>query len=182
MIGGRIGGIEGFPLKSAGTFSIQKIGVGRYALTIPGKTGADGVILLQNSGYLGSQPTVVDTSFLSYEYGGTNTPANAFIIESRTIDPAANGGVGAAVLRDANFNFVWVDFQNPVAPPGTTPPVLGISKSGGNVIVSWSNGPGFTLQKSSSLVSPVTWTDVGTANPSAPIPASGSPLFFRVRQ
>ena len=95
---------------------------------------------------------------------------------------ASGGGEGVVKLRDAEFNFVFVDFQNPVAPPGTTPPVLGISKSGGNVIVSWSNGPGFTLQKSSSLVSPVTWTDVGTANPSAPIPAAGSPLFFRVRQ
>ena len=182
LIGGHVDGIEGFPTKSAGTFSLQKIGTGRYSLTIPGKTGDDGVLLLENSGYLAGQPGVVDTAFLSYEYGGTNTPANAFIIESRAIDPTANGGVGAAVLRNANFNFVWVDFHNPVTPAGTTPPVLSIAKSGTDVIVSWSNGAGYTLQKTSSLASPVSWTDVGTANPSAPIPATGSPLFFRVRQ
>ncbi len=181
LVGGHIRG-NGTVAKSAGNFTISRLSTGRYALTVTGKTGSDGALFLQNSGYLATQPTVVDTSFLSYEYGGTNTPANAFIIESRTIDPAANGGVGAAVLRDAEFNFVFVDFLNPVAPAGTVPPVLSIAKSGANVVVSWSNGPGFTLQKTSSLVSPVSWTDVGTANPSAPIPTTGSPLFFRVRQ
>jgi hypothetical protein len=180
LIGGYIGGIEGFPLKSAGNFTIQKIGLGRFALTIPGKTGADGVLLLQNSGYLPGQPTIVGNNFLSYEYGGTNTPANAFIIESRYVD-ASGGGEGVVKLRDGNFNFMFVDFNNPVAPAGTTPPVLRIAKTGANVIVSWSNGPGFTLQKTSSLANPVSWTDVGTANPSAPIATTGTPLFFRVR-
>jgi len=59
--------------------------------------------------------------------------------------------------------------------------VLTITRSGSNVIVSWSNGPGFVLQKTGSLVSPISWTDVGTANPSAPIAIGGTPLFFRVR-
>jgi len=181
LIGGYIGAIEGFPIKSAGTFTMQKIGLGRFALTIPGKTGADGVLLLQSSGYLPGQPTIVGNNFLSYEYGGTNTPANAFIIESRYVD-ASGGGEGVVKLRDGNFNFMFVDFNNPVAPAGTTPPVLRIAKSGANVVVSWSNGPGFTLQKTSSLASPVSWTDVGTANPSAPIATAGTPLFFRVRQ
>ena len=113
LIGGHIRG-NGTVAKSAGNFTISRLSNGRYALTISGKTGSDGALFLQNSGYLASQPTLVDTSFLSYEYGGTNTPANAFIIESRTIDPAANGGVGAAVLRDAEFNFMFVDFQNPL--------------------------------------------------------------------
>ena len=42
---------------------------------------ADGALLLQNTGYLANPPSgftyVVDNSYLSYEYGGTNTPANA---------------------------------------------------------------------------------------------------------
>jgi hypothetical protein len=75
-----------------------------------------------------------------------------------------------------------VDFLNPVAPPGTVPPVLSIVPASGNhVVVSWSNGPGFVLQKTSLLVSPVSWTDVGPGNPSAPIATSTSPLYFRVR-
>jgi hypothetical protein len=182
LIGGHVR-TNGTVAKSAGNFTVTRLSTGRYAVTIPGKTGTNGVLLLQNSGYLASQPTgltnVVDTSVLSYEYGGTNTPANAFIIESRYAN-ASGGGEGVVQLRDADFNFVYVDFLNPLAPPGTTPPVLTINRSGANVVVSWSNGPGFTLQKSSS-VAPTSWTDVGTANPSAPIPASSGPLFFRVK-
>jgi hypothetical protein len=182
LIGGHIR-TNGTVAKSAGNFSVSRLSTGRYAVTIPGKTSSSGVLLLQNCGYLASQPSgltnVVDTSALSYEYGGTNTPANAFIVESRFVD-ATGGGEGVVQLRDADFNFVYVDFLNPLAPPGTTPPVLTINRSGANVIVSWSNGPGFILQKSSSLA-PTSWTDVGTANPSAPIPTSTGPLFFRVK-
>jgi hypothetical protein len=69
---------------------------------------------------------VVDISFLSYEYGGTNTPASAFIIEARYVD-ANGGGEGVVGLRDTDFNFVWVDFQNPLGPPGTGRPVISIT-------------------------------------------------------
>jgi hypothetical protein len=182
LIGGHVR-TNGTVSKSAGSFTVARLSTGRYAVTIPGKTGTNGVLLLQNSGYLASQPVgytnVVDTGFLSYEYGGTNSPANAFIVESRYVD-MAGGGEGAVTLRDADFNFAWVDFQNPLAPPGTLPPVLTITRSGGNVIVSWTNGPGFMLQKTSSLSGTPVWTDVGTQNPSAPIPATGTAQFFRV--
>lgn len=183
LIGGHIG-TNGTTIKGAGTFSVAHLSTGRYALTIPGKTGTNGVLLLQNTGYLADQPpgltNVVDTSFLSYEYGGTNTPANAFIIESRYVD-ASVGGEGVVKLRDAEFSFVYVDYRNPLAPPGTLPPVLTITRSAGNVVVSWSNGPGFVLQKATSLTGTGNWTDVGPANPSAPVPIAGNSLFFRVR-
>ncbi len=179
LVGGRIQGSNGSTIHGAGTFTLTRLSTGRYALTIPGKTGSDGMLVLQNSGYLASQPTVVDTCFLSYEYGGTNSPSNAFIIEARAIDPAANAGQGAAVLRDANFNFVWVDFQNPLEPPGFTHPVLSISRSGGAVNVSWINGDGFTLQQTSSLSGTPVWTDLGTQNPQT-IPATSAGKFFRL--
>jgi hypothetical protein len=182
LIGGRIQA-NGTVVKGAGDFSVSRLATGRYALTIPGKTGTNGVLLLQNSGYLASQPgsmtNVVDTSVLAYEYGGTNTPANAFIVESRYVD--VSGGEGVVALRDAEFNFVYVDFQNPLAPPGTVPPVLSIARSGNNVVVAWSNGPGFILQETSSLGPDPVWIDVGTSNPSAPIPIGGTALFFQVR-
>ncbi|MCX6887036.1 MAG: hypothetical protein NTX27_18570, partial [Verrucomicrobia bacterium] len=117
---------------------------------------------------------------LSYEFGGTNTPANSFIVEARYVDATA-GGEGVVKLRDAEFNFVFIDFLNPVAPPGTTPPVLSLSRTGNSAVVSWTNGAGFILQRSPTI-SPASWTDVGTANPSAPITIGNSPAFFRVRK
>jgi len=176
LIGGHVR-TNGTVSKSAGSFTVSRLSTGRYALSIPGKTGSDGVLILQDSGYLAGQPNVVDTSFLSYEYGGTNTPASSFIIESRFVNPT--GGEGTVTLRDADFNFIWVDFQNPLAPPGTVPPVLTITKSGSNVIVSWTNGPGFILEKSSSLSGG--WTTVGTQNPSAPIAIGALPQYFRAK-
>ena len=179
LIGARIRGSNGFTINGAGTFTLSRQSAGRYALTIPGKTGSNGMLILQNSGYLASQPTVVDTSFMSYEYGGTNVPANAFIIEARTIDPAANGGQGAAVLRDADFNFVWVDFQTPLEPPGFTHPVLSIRRSGNSVNISWTNGDGFTLQQTSDLSGTPVWTDLSAQNPQT-ITISPATKFFRL--
>lgn len=181
LIGGHIGA-NGTTIKGAGNFTVTHLATGRYAVTIPGKTGADGVLLLQNTGYLANQPpgmtNVVDNSYLSYEFGGTNTPANAFIVESRYVD-ASGGGEGVVKLRDSQFNFFFVDFLNPVAPPGTTPPVLTITRSGSNVVVSWTNGPGFKLQSATVVGSNVTWSDLGTQNPQT-IPISGNAKFFRV--
>lgn len=60
------------------------------------------------------------------------------------------------------------------------PPVeLSINKSGSNVIVSWSNGPGFILQAKSSLSPQTTWTNLGTQNPQT-IPISAGARYFRV--
>ena len=184
LIGGHVA-TNGAVVKGAGKFSVTHITNGVYAITIPGKTATNGVLMLQNTGYLPVQPAgysnVVDNSFLSYEYGGTNTPANAFIVQTRYVD-MTGGGEGAVRLRDAGFYFAYVDFLNPLAPPGTLPPVLQIAKSGGNATVSWSNGPGFVLQTTASLKAPATWTDVGTNNPVVLPIAAGSPQFYRVRQ
>ena len=185
LVGGHIG-TNGAPVKGAGTYTVTRLSTGRYALTIPGKTGADGVLLLQNVGYLASQPAgltnVVDNSFLSYEYGGAGAPAGSFVIESRYID-ASGGGDGVVRLRDAEFNFVFVDFNHPLSPPGSVvpaAPVLSIVRTGSNVTVSWTNGAGFVLQSAPALGTNTAWQTIGPANPSAPIPVGGSPMFFRV--
>jgi hypothetical protein len=180
LIGGHIG-TNGATLKGAGTFSVARLSTGRYAVTIPGKTGTNGVLLLQNTGYLASQPNgltnVVDHSFLSYESGGTNTPANAFIIESRYVD-ASGGGEGVVALRDAEFYFAYVDFMNPLAPPGTSVPVLTITRSGNSAVVSWTNGSGFKLQSTAALEPNAVWTDLGTQNPQT-VPLGSNAQFFR---
>jgi hypothetical protein len=180
LIGGHIRGSDGAVLHGAGGFTLTHLSTCRYALSIPGKTGTNGMLMLINSGYLASQPTVVDTSLLSYEYGGTNTPANSFIIESRYLNPGAGpSGEDIASLRDADFNFAWVDFQTPLAPAGTAQPVLSITHSGSNVAVSWSNGPGFILQSTSSLSGTPVWTSLGTANPHT-LSIGTSNQFFRL--
>jgi hypothetical protein len=181
LIAGHIRGTNGATIKGAGSFTLTRLSVGHYSLSIPGKTDTNGALMLINSGYLANQPpgltNVVDNSFLSYEYGGTNVPNNVFMIDAVTI--STNGGNDTVVFTDADFNFVWVDFQNPLAPPGTTPPVVSISRSGNNVIISWSNGPGFTLQTASSLSGP--WTNVGTQNPQT-VAITPQDQFFRVVQ
>jgi hypothetical protein len=181
LIGGHIRGTNGSTIKGVGNYTLTRLSVGHYSLSIPGKTDTNGCLMLLNSGYLASQPpgmsNVVDNSFLSYEYGGTNNPNNVFMIDSVTI--STNGGGDSVVFADADFNFVWVDFANPIAPPGTTPPVLSISRNGSNVTISWSNGPGFMLQSTSSLAGHPAWSNLGTQNPQT-IPITGADQFFRV--
>ena len=60
-------------------------------------------------------------------------------------------------------------------------PAMSISRSGNKVIVSWTSGVGYILQQTSSLAPGRLWTDIGTANPSAPIAITNTPLFFRAR-
>ncbi len=183
LIGGHIRGTNASIINSAGNFTVERLGTGRYALTIPGKTDTNGLLMLLNSGYLADQPdgftNVVDNSFLSYEYGGTNAPANAFIISSVYIDASA-GGEGVVTFRDADFNFAWVDFANPLSPPANTAssPVLSIAQTGTNVTVSWINGPGFILQTASSL-SQAVWANLGTQNPQT-VAITPQNQFFRV--
>jgi len=181
LIGGHIGS-SGSVVKGAGNFSVARLATGRYAVTIPGKTGSDGVLMLQNTGYLANQPSgltnVVDNSFLSYEYGGTNAPAAAFIVESRYVD-ASGGGEGVVKLRDAEFNFVYVDFLNPLTPPGTSPPVLTITRNGDSASVSWTNGSGYKLQATTALGPNAEWADLGSQNPQT-VPLTGTARFFRV--
>jgi len=74
------------------------------------------------------------------------------------------------------YNYGTVDNYNSsyVAPPPH--PVLTATPSGANVVISWTGTVGI-LQQSTDLV---TWTDVGSANPTT-VPASGPAKFFKVR-
>ena len=187
LIGGHIAA-NGSKIKSAGNFTVQHITNGIYAITIPGKTGTNGVLMLQNTGYLAKQPTgysnIVDNSFLSYEYGGTNVPSNAFIVNAVAVDPTGIDGTGTpghegtVKLQDAEFNFVYVDFLNPLTVPE---PKLTLTRSGSNVTLSWDSATPAVLQSTTSLKAPVTWTDIGSANPSAPIAITGKAQYFRLR-
>jgi hypothetical protein len=181
LIAGHINGTNGATIKGAGSYTLTRTSVGHYQLSIPGKTDADGMLMLLNSGYLRPQPAgfsnVVDNSFLSYEYGGTNNPNNVFMINAVSI----NADDSDVSFTDADFNFVWVDFNNPLSLSSVAPtrPTLSIAQSGGSVVLSWT-GTGFALQSATSLNPGASWTTIGTANPSAPIAISGSAMYFRL--
>jgi hypothetical protein len=63
--------------------------------------------------------------------------------------------------------------------PYVAPPLISISQSGGNVILTWSGG---TLQQSTNLVDGI-WSNVtNVMSPFSPGTSTNSPAFFRVKQ
>ena len=96
------------------------------------------------------------------------------------------GGEGVVGLRDAEFNFVFVDFLNPLTPtavvvPAFNPPVL----SNGQLTISWT-GTGTLLESTNVAVPMIQWTPV-PGNPSGSYtvtPATnGVPhLYYRLQQ
>lgn len=108
LVGGHIVGATGAKRVGVGDFTVTRTGTGTYELTIPGKTGADGALLLQVADLeAGTTVPLASRAFLSYEFAD-----GKFIIQSRktTTDTTAD-------LADANFYVAWVDFTNPLAPP-----------------------------------------------------------------
>ena len=59
-------------------------------------------------------------------------------------------------------------------------PALSVSRSAGNVSLSWLLG-GYTLQQNASLTSPGSWTDLGTNSP-VTLPIGTGSKFFRLKQ
>ena len=181
LIGGRIAGATGTKVNSAGEFTVTRAAAGRYQISIPGETGATGMLILQAVGTHPDFPGVVDNVSLSYEYEG-----GAFVVESRGLEPTGGpDGFAAAPLRDADFYFAWVDFDEPLAltSGAAVLPVLSIERDGSTVTLSWpADVTGYTLETSNNLETP--WTDVpGVTNNSVTLPLTPALLkqFFRLR-
>jgi hypothetical protein len=107
LIGAHIRGATGTTIHGAGTFTLTRLALGRYGLTIAGRTGSSGMLLLGNAGYLSAG--VPDDSALSYEFSN-----GQFIIEARHVEAGAESDL--TPLRDTDFYFAWVDFQEPLSP------------------------------------------------------------------
>jgi len=58
-------------------------------------------------------------------------------------------------------------------------PVLTITRTGMNVVLSWTNGPSFRLQQKNDLSQPPGWTDLGSQNPQTNA-ISSSKAFYRL--
>jgi len=113
---------------------------------------------------------------LSYEAN-----ADGFLVESRAVNPAAPASASAVQLRDANFQFAWVDFTNPLS-PAVVVPQLAVERSGSNLLISWKGaGSSFVLEATPSLVKP-SWAPLtdGSAT-SFVVPNTAATQFFRLR-
>jgi hypothetical protein len=110
LIGGYIEGATGTTLQSAGAFTILRTELGTYELTIPGKRGTNGTLLLQVADLEpGTAVPMASRAFMSYEY---DSATGKFIIQARNmfVDTESD-------LVDTSFYFAWVDFAQPLAPP-----------------------------------------------------------------
>ncbi len=92
---------------------------------------------------------------------------------------AIAGGVFALGGATGGLNEThWVDNIAIATTVGSTAPSLGFSRNGNNLSLTW--GAGFKLQSTTSIKSPVTWTDVtGAASPYT-APNTNSAQFFRL--
>jgi hypothetical protein len=110
LIGGYVDGTTGNLLQSAGAFTVVRTGLGSYELTIPGKRGTNGTLLLQVADFeAATSVPMASRAFLSYQY---DAGSGKFLVQSRVMffDQEADAA-------DASFYFAWVDFANPLAPP-----------------------------------------------------------------
>ncbi|MCL4176622.1 MAG: hypothetical protein KJ072_02600 [Verrucomicrobia bacterium] len=171
LVGGHVRGSDGTMLNQAGQFTLTRLAAGRYQMTIPGKTEADGVLLLGTAGRVAGNQNLASRAFLSYEYDGT---AN-FIIESRYTDAA-----GTIPLEDTDFYVAWVDFETPLAPvaEAVTDIVLQAQLVGANLILTWDGGG--TLETTQTLGGE--WSTVQGATSPHSVPATTGTAFFRVKQ
>ncbi len=109
LIGGHIRGSDASVLNGRGNYTVKRLAEGRYELVIPGKKSSDGMLILNAAGRIPGNSRYLSRSALSYE----PNEANQFIIESRT-----NQGEPDFLLEDTDFYFAWIDFAQPLSPPG----------------------------------------------------------------
>lgn len=83
-------------------------------------------------------------------------------------------GAGTGGLNETH----WVDNIAIATTVGQVSPSVGFSRVGNQLRLTWPSG--FKLQSSSSLVSPVTWTDVPGATSPYVVPNTGTAQYFRL--
>ncbi|MCC6231707.1 MAG: hypothetical protein IT580_03640, partial [Verrucomicrobiales bacterium] len=108
LVGGHIVGTDGSKRKASGTFTVARTAAGTYELTVPGKTGTDGTLLLQAAdAESGTSVPLATRAVLSYEYRD-----GKFVIQARRTTSETE-----ATLVDTSFYVAWIDFKDPLAPP-----------------------------------------------------------------
>ena len=115
LIGGRYDGIGAANVASAGAFTMDRLDVGQYRLSIPGETPDTGMLILTTSFEATNGFVAPDDNFLTYESDG----AGRFLINSLDLD-----GTLSPDLQDTQFVWAFISFTDPIsmAPP---PPIPG---------------------------------------------------------
>jgi hypothetical protein len=130
LIGGHIQGSNGSSITSAGDarFDVTRNSAGQYAISIfeadgtTKKTEGDGMLMLSVASSIPDSTTLPDRTFLSYEF---DAGSGNFIVESRELlsTSGSDDVFGNDFhLRDSNFYFAWVDFENPLSLGGAAIP------------------------------------------------------------
>ncbi|MCO5052814.1 MAG: hypothetical protein M9920_10970 [Verrucomicrobiae bacterium] len=187
FIGGQIEGATGTRILSGGDYTFARTGPGNYELTIPGKTGSDGVLLLTVAGAMADSviPNLPDRTTLSYVYSG-----GKFIIQSREAIAGDNRFGLAYPQRDTDFVFAWVDFGDPLHPVGAPnqSDQLTIERTGANIALSWPLTIFNETLESASSLSAANWAPV-TISPTVSgeqkrvvLPATDAAQFYRLKR
>jgi len=110
LIGGRYDGASDTQIDSVGDFTFDRLGEGRYELTIPGETPETGLLLLTVANQIESGGVFApDDNLLTYEASGTGT----FLINSYDL-PGLD-------FQDTGFVWAYIDFSNPIGLVTTVP-------------------------------------------------------------
>ncbi len=127
LIGGHVNGSNGSMINSSGDdhFTLTRNDAGAYAVSLftdgqqtTKMTEDDGMLILSVASHVAnSNPPLADRSFLSYEY---DTQSGDFIIQSREVFETNSSNSDNIYgdwlkLRDSDFYFAWVDFNNPLS-------------------------------------------------------------------
>jgi hypothetical protein len=130
LVGGHVQGSDGGVVAGGGTdrFTLARRAAGEYGLTIRDEQGNtlaedDGMLLLSVADTVGDPGTLPSRAFMSYEF---DAASGQFIVQARELtgnDPATSENDFGEVftLTDTNFYFAFVDFTNPLSPPGSGP-------------------------------------------------------------
>jgi hypothetical protein len=108
-----IDGATGNTLSGTGSYSVTRLATGRYRVSIPGKTDADGSLMLQSSGLEPGFSQLGRRAFIPYEPQGDGS----FEVQARALIPQVPGNAfdEGAELVDADFSFVWADHTAPLS-------------------------------------------------------------------
>jgi hypothetical protein len=174
LVGGKVAA-NGTKAGGSSGFTVARASAGRYEITIPGKTAQDGMLLLQNAGYLNASEGLTDDGVLAWEYIN-----GKFVVEARHAE-AGTSGFDVFPTRDTDFYFVWVDFTQPLKARQETIPSLAIERTGNNLLISWpANISGFTLESAPAVHGP--WTTVAGANNNQLTVTPSATTLYRLRK
>ncbi|MCA9260286.1 MAG: hypothetical protein KDA61_13840, partial [Planctomycetales bacterium] len=125
LIGGQVSGADASLVNGAGSerMQITRTTGGEYAVTVFAADGVtpltedDGMLILSGSGSMPGNAALADRTFFSYEY---DSNSQAFVVQSREVaaissELSANVFGDYLALRDSDFYFAWVDFNNPLS-------------------------------------------------------------------